>query len=193
MKPIRLVPVRDTTVWPSTRNGSELTGLLEPLSRDLARTFAVPCHISHECLDAGFALDEDRAQYHSSAILKKLVAGAGQREERVLGITALDLYVPILTFVFGEALLEGNCAVVSLHRLREELYGLPPRTDLLLERLVKESVHELGHTFGLRHCLDWRCVMASSFAVERIDVKSAEFCASCRRVVAGRPAPIAAV
>ncbi|MCL5742810.1 MAG: archaemetzincin [Acidobacteria bacterium] len=192
MKPIRLVPVRDITVWPSTRNGSELTGLLEPLSRDLARTFAAPCHIGPESLDAGFALDEDRGQYHSSAILKRLVKGAGQREERVLGVTALDLYVPILTFVFGEALLEGNCAVVSLHRLREELYGLPPRTDLLFERLVKESVHELGHTFGLRHCFDWQCVMASSFAVERIDVKSAGFCAACRKVVAGRPVPIAA-
>ena len=52
-----------------------------------------------------------------------------------------------------------------------------------MERLRKEAVHELGHTFGLRHCDDWRCVMASSHAVERLDVKSAEFCARCRRAV----------
>jgi archaemetzincin len=102
---------------------------------------------------------------------------------RLLAVTSVDLYVPVLTFVFGEAQLTGSCAVVSLHRLREEFYGLPPREDLMRERLVKEAVHELGHTFGLRHCDDWRCVMTSSHAVERLDVKSAEFCFLCSRIV----------
>ena len=104
-------------------------------------------------------------------------------DARVLGVTACDLYVPVLTFVFGEAQLDGNCAVVSLARLQEEFYGMPPRDDLLRERLVKEAAHELGHTFGLRHCADWRCVMASSHAVERLDVKGAEFCGACRKPV----------
>jgi archaemetzincin len=85
----------------------------------------------------------------------------------------------VLTFVFGEAQLEGRCALVSLHRLREEFYGLPGSDALLRERLLKESVHELGHTFGLRHCDDWTCVMASTHAVERLDVKSVEFCRTC--------------
>jgi archaemetzincin len=66
----------------------------------------------------------------------------------VLGVTACDLYVPVLTFVFGEAQLDGNCAVVSVARLKEEAYGMPRREDLLRERLVKEAVHELGHTSG---------------------------------------------
>ena len=79
---------------------------------------------------------------------------------------------------------------MSLHRLREEFYGLPAREELMRERLVKEAVHELGHTFGLRHCDDWRCVMTSSHAVERLDVKGAEFCFLCGRVVAGARAPV---
>jgi archaemetzincin len=90
----------------------------------------------------------------------------------------------VLTFVFGEAQLEGSCAVVSTARLREEFYGLPARDDLLRERLLKEATHEIGHTFGLRHCPDWSCVMASSHAVEVMDVKGAEFCKSCRKPIA---------
>jgi archaemetzincin len=105
-------------------------------------------------------------------------------------VTSVDLYVPVLTFVFGEAQLSGSCAVVSLHRLREEFYGLPAREELMRERLVKEAVHELGHTFGLRRCDDWRCVMTSSHAVERLDVKGAEFCFLCGRVVAGARAAV---
>jgi archaemetzincin len=101
-------------------------------------------------------------------------------DARNLGVTACDLYVPVLTFVFGEAQLDGNCAVVSTARLADEHYGLPPNPILLRERLVKEAAHELGHTFGLRHCVDWRCVMASSHAVERLDIKSFDFCKGCR-------------
>src|SRR5262249_45197761 len=104
-------------------------------------------------------------------------------DARILGVTSCDLFVPVLTFVFGEAQLDGNCATVSFARLKEEAYGLPPREGLLRERLLKEAVHELGHTFGLRHCADGRCVMTSSHAVERLDVKSAEFCAGCRALV----------
>ena len=122
------------------------------------------------------------AQYYSTAILQRLERAA-DLDARVLGVTACDLYVPVLTFVFGEAQLDGNCAVVSTARLQEEFYGMPGREELHRERLVKEAAHELGHTFGLRHCADWRCVMSSSHGVERLDVKGADFCASCRKRV----------
>ena len=158
-------------------------GLLEELAAALGRAFRVPCRVRAEPLDAGFAFDAARGQFHSTAILQRMAA-LGEPEVRLLGVTPLDLYVPVLTFVFGEAQLEGGCALVSLHRLREEFYGLPASNDLLHERLTKEAVHELGHTFGLRHCHDWRCVMASAHGVERLDVKTAEFCAACRGVVA---------
>ena len=97
--------------------------------------------------------------------------------------------MPILTFVFGEAQLNNTCAVVSSHRLRQEFYGLPASPELLRERLRKEAVHELGHTFGLTHCRDYECVMAASHAVERIDLKGSHFCGHCHsRVSAFVPA-----
>ena len=182
MKPIHLIPLG----LPSgTGQGICLApGLndLEHLAAALVRTFRTPCRIRPETLDVSFSFDERRGQYYSTAIIQRLER-ASDPDARVLGVTSCDLYVPVLTFVFGEAQLDGNCAVVSTARLSEEFYGMPARPDLLRQRLVKESSHELGHTFGLRHCADWRCVMASSHAVERLDVKDADFCLACRKPV----------
>jgi archaemetzincin len=194
VKPIHLIPLAgktgqaepdDAALVHKSRNGHRGEpglDLLEHLAAALARTFRAPCRIRPETVDMEFALDPHRSQYYSTSILQRLER-ACDPDARILGVATADLYVPVLTFVFGEAQLDGNCAVVSIARLREEFYGLPPREDLLRERLVKEAVHEIGHTFGLRHCPDWRCVMTSSHAVERLDVKEAEFCARCRKAV----------
>ncbi|HQT91630.1 MAG TPA: hypothetical protein PL001_06335 [Candidatus Kryptobacter bacterium] len=98
----------------------------------------------------------------------------------MLGVTSGDLFVPVLTYVFGEAQLDGKVAVVSSYRLRDEYYGLAPDAGLLHHRLVKESVHELGHAFGLLHCHNYLCVMHSSTGVEEIDIKTERLCTECR-------------
>lgn len=163
--------------------------VLGALALQLTQTLRQECRVRPDRLNVAFARDRQRNQFYSTAILQAMQPFV-EKGARLLAVTSLDLYVPVLTFVFGEAQLSGSCAVVSLHRLREEFYGLPARADLMRERLVKEAVHELGHTFGLRHCDDWRCVMTSSHGVERLDVKGAEFCFTCGRVVAeAHPAP----
>lgn len=162
--------------------------LLDALAAGLARVFRVSCPVSEEPLDASFAFDAVRNQYYATALLQRLQSPPllpAEETTRLLGVTGFDLYVPVLTFVFGEAQLVGRCAVVSFHRLREEFYGLPANPDLLRDRLLKEAVHELGHTFGLRHCADWRCVMASNHAVERLDLKTSGFCPACQQQIAG--------
>ena len=91
----------------------------------------------------------------------------------------MDLYIPVLTYVFGEAQLNGIAAVVSSFRLRDELYGLPKNPKRLKERLEKEAVHELGHTFGIVHCRDPECIMYSTTYAEEIDFKSINLCKIC--------------
>ena len=111
--------------------------------------------------------------------MARLLGDAPPDAARVLGVAGVDLFIPVLTYVFGEAQLDGRAAVVSTFRLDNELYGLPPDPALLYARLVKEAIHELGHTYDLLHCHRNRCVMASSTYVENIDLKSERFCDRC--------------
>jgi len=154
-------------------------GLLLDLAPALENAFGVPCEIISKVLDPEFAFHAERQQYHSSQLLNRMQTSFATGSWRVLGVTAVDLYIPILTFVFGEAQVGGPCAIVSFHRLRQEFYGLPANEDLLRGRLLKEAVHELGHTFNLTHCDDYRCAMAPSHAVEWIDLKDSALCSTC--------------
>lgn len=157
--------------------------LVEPLAAELRRVFRDEARIVPPWFDPEAAFDGSRAQYHSTRILAMLLEGPALRFDRVLAVTGVDLFIPILTYVFGEAQLSGKAAVASLQRLRPEAYGLPADRVLLLERWVKEAVHELGHTHGLLHCLDPGCVMRSSTYAEDIDLKGAEFCEACAALV----------
>ncbi|MCF7803125.1 MAG: archaemetzincin family Zn-dependent metalloprotease [Candidatus Marinimicrobia bacterium] len=139
---------------------------------------------SMDRLDVEFDLEmfyaPERSQYHSTLILAQLLKHLPDDDAKIIGITSVDLYIPVLTFVFGESQLDGNGAVISTYRLRNEFYGLPKDKELFLERTVKEALHELGHAFGLIHCPDYRCVMNSSTYVEDIDIKEAQLCETCQ-------------
>jgi archaemetzincin len=154
-------------------------GLLMMLAPALADVFHMPTEVLGERLDPQFAFHRERQQYHSSELLHAMQRYVGPDSWRVLGITMVDLYIPILTFVFGEAQMGGPCGLVSAHRLCQEFYGLPGDDDVLRQRLLKEAVHELGHTLDLTHCNDYQCAMAPSHAVEWIDLKASALCGAC--------------
>ncbi len=159
--------------------------LLEELRARMRRVFRVPCDVLEGAMSVEFAYHPERRQYHSSEILARMQDHVQPDCWRLLGVTAVDLYIPILTFVFGEAQLGGRCSLVSLHRLRQEFYGLPADPEMLHERLLKEAVHELGHTMELTHCDDYGCVMSASHSVEWIDLKEPHLCEVCHsRVLA---------
>lgn len=145
-------------------------------------------------LDLQPGYSPERDQYHATLVLASLLRMLPDPTGRILGITSVDLFVPVLTFVFGQAQLDGPGALLSTFRLRNEYYGLPPDETVLLDRVIKEAVHELGHSFGLVHCRDAECVMSSSTYVEEVDLKGDWYCPRCAgqlEAAQGIPGPAA--
>lgn len=155
---------------------------------DILRNIAAALEKIYNCsvkIGAEIPLPQDsynpkRRQYHSTIILKKVRAVKPKDFDRILGVTDMDLYVPELNFVFGEADMSSGSTVISLTRLRQEFYGLRPDDILFLERAIKEAVHEIGHTCGLNHCSDSRCIMYFSNSINDTDKKGPGFCNVCK-------------
>ena len=158
------------------------TELLKPISREIYRVFGFPAKIVPLLRDIGFALDRDREQHHSTLILEKLADRAPPGAVKVLAVTHVDLFIPILTHVYGEAQLGGKACIVSTYRLKENLSPLHA-DSVYTARVVKEAIHELGHTFNLRHCQDPKCIMHYCRSVEDVDRKSDQLCRYCQVLV----------
>ena len=132
------------------------------------------------------ALDSARGQWSAPEMLRALLRARPPGAERILGVTGRDLFIPVLSFVFGQAQIDGPTAVVSLARLSQAFSGFPEDRPLLLSRARKEALHELGHTFGLVHCPDPACPMSLSTGVVQVDRKGEAFCSSCAALVRER-------
>ena len=158
---------------------------MEALEISVYKVFGYHIKVVNLDIDLEKVFDQGRHQFNSSLILLQIISRPPADAVKVLGVVNVDLFIPILTFVFGEAQLRGIGSVISLHRLNNKFYGLPEDRVLLTERLVKEAIHELGHNFGLIHCNNQRCVMKSSTYVEEVDQKSEEMCSRCQELLNG--------
>lgn len=159
--------------------------LLRNLTAEFAKRFSGVIHT----IDLKINLDDffsvDRRQYFSTQILAEAIKLTDEYDGKIIIITDADIFVPALTFVFGEAQLNGKHSILSVCRLHEEFYSGISDEELLLERTIKEALHELGHNYGLRHCLDWDCVMHASHGIEEVDIKGNTYCRKCISKIEG--------
>jgi archaemetzincin len=130
--------------------------------------------------NAEFAYNPLREQYSSTSILEKLSGLAPAQAYKILALCEVDLFIPILTYVYGEAQLSGKTCIVSLFRLKNQENPLKNLTEVFEKRFIKEAIHELGHTFGLQHCPDHACLMHYCRSIDDVDQKSDQFCRYCR-------------
>lgn len=168
MNEICLVPIGNVS--------EEVLGWIENAS---AEWFPLPIRRLRPVPIPEASFDLNRRQYQSVEFMKMLARLVPAGASRILGVTDVDLAIPMLSFLFGQAQFDGPVAVVSLCRLHQEFYGLPAQEVLLRERTVKEALHELGHTFGLVHCSEPNCAMSLATHIELVDAKEEQYCARC--------------
>jgi len=157
--------------------------LLAAIGPAIRRTYRTGSRVIPLLDNIDFAFDQKRAQYRSGSVLTKLSAIAPPWAFKVLALVRQDLFIPILTHVFGEARLGGKAAIVSTARLYDKL-SPPLNRDTFIQRTIKEILHELGHTFNLRHCRDHGCIMHYSNDVDDVDRRSDQLCRYCRIMLA---------
>jgi len=151
------------------------------LGKGLEEVFGVLYRISPPIKISDSLYNAEREQYNAEVIIAEIAENMPVTVEKFLGVIDVDLYVPGLNFVFGIA--EANSAIISLARLKPEFYSKEKDETLFRERALKEAIHELGHIFGLHHCLEKTCVMHFSNCLEDTDSKSAYFCRNCCMII----------
>lgn len=153
------------------------------ISKDVENVFQKRVNIREGHLDISEYYNSNRNQYDGNLLLKEVESRFSANSLKTIGMFNVDLFIPILTYIFGQAFLNGRCGIVSVYRLLNERYGLKPDEPVFLDRVRKEVIHELGHTFGLIHCIHSDCVMHSSTYVEDIDQKSHLLCMNCQKAL----------
>lgn len=154
--------------------------LLETLSEAVQFEYRCKVRTRETYLDLTGYYDPKRRQYNGDSLLKWVDAMHTAGSVKLVGLFNVDIFIPILTYIFGQAQFGGRTAIASVYRLKNERYGMKNGEQIVIERFTKEVIHELGHTFGLPHCYDPRCVMRSSTYVEDIDQKDRGLCKKCR-------------
>ena len=162
-------------------------GFLNKIAEAVNHELLSPVNIKEGHLDLSEFYDPVRRQYNGNRLLKEVDSFNANDSNKTLGLFNVDLFIPILTYIFGQAFLNGRTGIASLYRFSNERYGIASDDRFILERFKKEVIHELGHTFGLIHCHNPTCVMRSSTYVEDIDQKSANLCFKCRSELGQAP------
>ncbi|SPD75460.1 conserved hypothetical protein [uncultured Desulfobacterium sp.] len=151
--------------------------IIKPISKEIVKVFGFRTDVITLLDDLDFALDVSRNQYHSTRILEKLDSLAPPDAVKIIALTDVDLFIPILTYVYGEAQLGGRACIISTNRLNDGIGSISPGSYHF--RLAKEAIHELGHTFKLRHCQDHTCIMHYCRSIDDVDMKSDQLCRYC--------------
>lgn len=156
-------------------------GLQMPVVRTIAAIIGATATVAENRVRlTGYS--DSRRQLDAAALLDS--ASAYRRRHRItepiLLVVSQDLFSPGHSFVFGLARAAAGVAVVSSARLGNDYYGLPANDDDLVDRLVKEGAHEIGHLLGLAHCTEPECIMFRPDTLAELDGKKKIFCSSCR-------------
>ena len=152
------------------------------LADSIRRTFKARITTKMIDLPLTRSFRKKRNQFDANLLLKELLSYAHLGADKVVFLFREDLFADELAFVFGLA--NQQFCIVSTARLDPRYYGekdMEKARGLFKKRLLKEVVHELGHTMGLAHCRNKGCAMVHANSVSDVDLKGESLCSSCSK------------
>lgn len=125
---------------------------------------------------------EDNEQFLAGYILDSVLKKEKPLNRvALMALTEKDLFPkPEWNYVFGLASYRDKIGVSSIYRLQDEVLT-PANFDLCLSRLLKTCSHEIGHMFGLYHCIVADCVMNGTISLTETDNSAIRLCSACQR------------
>jgi len=158
------------------------TGLALPVQRNMQRILDIPMHlVANPVRVNGYSSTN---QYYDAHVVLDALQIYKQRHamtEPILLVLGDDLRTRSGAFLFGISREAAGVSVVSGARLTNEFWGLPADDKLLIERIGREGLHEIGHLLGLIHCSETSCIMANPLCFDDLDAKHSWFCQTCTR------------
>lgn len=157
--------------------------LIKKLENDLSNKFQFSIKVIKDIEIPDYTYNNLRKQYNGRKIINELNRLDFPEAKRILAIFSVDLYAEGLNFIFGEAESPGKIAIISTARLNPQFYNQKYDPEIFYQRILKEAIHELGHTFSLSHCPNSACVMYFSNTIEDTDAKTVNFCGKCQKLL----------
>ena len=153
--------------------------LVEILKKHLEQTFNRQVDVRRKNSNLEYAYEADRKQYNSPRILSRLQRIKRGDGDKILGVVDLDLYSAGYDFVYGEAKPSSGAATLSIYRLHSKNYSGKTVSKIFQERVIREALHEVGHLYGLGHCVNATCVMRACTCLSEVDAAGNKFCSEC--------------
>lgn len=164
--------------------GTPARVVVEVITARIPQHLGPPARLLPPLETPSYAFDPARLQYNVALIIRNMETMTMPGYRKILGVLAVDLFVPVFTHVFGEAREGGRCAAVSSYRLKRDGEGPEAPADVVAERGAKVALHELAHLFSVGHCMDRNCLMHFSMDLRELDEMPMEFCRYCRASLA---------
>lgn len=159
------------------------TNLIKPIIDKITSFYHLPLKLKKSSLPS-FAYFKERNRYKADSLLNYLAFLDAGKSRFTAGLTSKDISTTNGSNpdwgIFGLGSLSAKVCITSSFRLKRNA-----TQSLLTERIQKVILHEIGHNYGLRHCITpYPCFMkAAEGKISKVDDEPMDMCKFCRKKI----------